>query len=568
MTTLATLPSTSKSSRDIVPTTHNSNHRILESHPVHQVVVSPATISGIRMTSTELVKQALEHDGYETPELNDVLYLHFKGYPRIEDTIRAYTNLKCLWLESNGLTQIENLDNMLHLRCLYLQKNLLTSIGSSLQGLQNLVQLDLSENRIETLEGLDTLQNLTSLNMAKNLLSSEDSIMHLTDCPALTTLDLSHNQLITLDDDDDLDGKLLEKKKDESLLTSLIENVFAKLSNRLVNLNMKGNPIVPSSPFFRKRMILALEKLRYFNEYPVFDVERASVDAWNVGGHEKELEVKKEWQIKKREEERKGLDDFRQWQAEIRAKKKRELEEESKSSNGDENPQQQKEREKMEIQKKERLRRAAEEGERERQLYALKDKDMTSNSSVRNPKDSQDPDRNFEADCTDADKVEKAHCDIVEERDGHEFSQDTNTTTPVSLDDRNVEKVACAKTDFFESTEPNTICEKQTQTSLDREEETTNRSCDEDNSPPFLSEVEYQEHLCCDKSITVLPEEKEDKLVQQHQHEQESVIISCNKEDILKTITSSSQMNFEDFERSALSKRNIAFRAPTDLPDM
>eukprot|EP00594_Rhizosolenia_setigera_P017518 CAMPEP_0178975300 /NCGR_PEP_ID=MMETSP0789-20121207/23053_1 /TAXON_ID=3005 /ORGANISM="Rhizosolenia setigera, Strain CCMP 1694" /LENGTH=198 /DNA_ID=CAMNT_0020663965 /DNA_START=960 /DNA_END=1552 /DNA_ORIENTATION=+ len=198
MTTLATLPSTSKSSRDIVPTTHNSNHRILESHPVHQVVVSPATISGIRMTSTELVKQALEHDGYETPELNDVLYLHFKGYPRIEDTIRAYTNLKCLWLESNGLTQIENLDNMLHLRCLYLQKNLLTSIGSSLQGLQNLVQLDLSENRIETLEGLDTLQNLTSLNMAKNLLSSEDSIMHLTDCPALTTLDLSHNQLITL----------------------------------------------------------------------------------------------------------------------------------------------------------------------------------------------------------------------------------------------------------------------------------------------------------------------------------------------------------------------------------
>lgn len=309
MTTLATLPSTSKSSRDVVPTTHNLNHRILESHPVHQVVVSPATISGIRMTSTELVKQALEHDGYETPELNDVLYLHFKGYPKIEDAICAYTNLKCLWLESNGLTQVENLDNMLHLRCLYLQKNLLTSIENSLQGLQNLVQLDLSENRIETIEGLDTLSNLTSLNMAKNLLSSEDSIMHLTDCPALTTLDLSHNQLITLDDDDDdddLDGKLLEEKKD--LLTTLIENVFAKLSNRLVNLNMKGNPIVPSSPFFRKRMILALEKLRYFNEYPVFDVERASVDAWNVGGHEKELEVKKEWHIKKREEERKGLD--------------------------------------------------------------------------------------------------------------------------------------------------------------------------------------------------------------------------------------------------------------------
>lgn len=227
----------------------------------------------------------------------------------------------------------------------------------------------------------------------------------------------------------------------------------------------------------------------------------------------------------------------------------------------------------MEIQKKERLLRAAEEGERERQLYAIKDKDMASNSSFRNPKDSQDPDPNFEADCTDADKVEKAHCDIVEERDGHEFSQDTTTTessTLISLDGRNVEKVECAKTDFFESTESNTICEKQTRKNLDREEETINRCCDEDNSPPFLSEVEYQEHLSCDKSITALPytKEEEDKLVQQRQQEQESVIISCNKEDILKTITSSSQMNFEDFERSALSKRNLAFCAPTDLPDM
>jgi len=32
------------------------------------------------MTLEELKKCALEHGGYETPELNDILYLHYKGY--------------------------------------------------------------------------------------------------------------------------------------------------------------------------------------------------------------------------------------------------------------------------------------------------------------------------------------------------------------------------------------------------------------------------------------------------------------------------------------------------------
>lgn len=32
------------------------------------------------MTLSELKLCALEHGGYETPELNDILYLHFKGY--------------------------------------------------------------------------------------------------------------------------------------------------------------------------------------------------------------------------------------------------------------------------------------------------------------------------------------------------------------------------------------------------------------------------------------------------------------------------------------------------------
>ena len=39
---------------------------------------------------------------YTTPEVNDQLYLHFKGYKEIRN-MQMFPNLKCLYFEGNGL---------------------------------------------------------------------------------------------------------------------------------------------------------------------------------------------------------------------------------------------------------------------------------------------------------------------------------------------------------------------------------------------------------------------------------------------------------------------------------
>ncbi|GMI31804.1 hypothetical protein TrCOL_g7453 [Triparma columacea] len=252
------------------------------------------------MNEKTLIDAALANGGYETPELNDKLYLHFKGYKRIEN-LEAYTGLASIWLDSNGFDKIENLGHLVKLRSLFLQKNLIPKI-ENVGMLSSLVHLDLSENRIRKVEGLGTLKNLQTLNLSKNFLETTESVLHLADCAAITNVDLSTNTL-----------------KEESIIT----DALGKMPS-LVACNMDGNPMVREVGNFRKKMINAVKKLRYMDR-PVFENERAGAEAWAEGGYELERKVKQEWAQKKRDSEKQSLQDFRDWQNELRKQKAEEL---------------------------------------------------------------------------------------------------------------------------------------------------------------------------------------------------------------------------------------------------
>ncbi|KAH8060827.1 hypothetical protein JL721_9049 [Aureococcus anophagefferens] len=217
-----------------------------------------------RMTKELLLASCLENDGYETPELNDNLYLHFKGFQRIEN-LEPYTGLKGLWLEANGLCQVEGLGHLGELRA----EPARTVHG--LDGLRNLVTLDLSENRIAVLSHLGAATpRLETLNIEQNALAGDDVIAALAAAP------------------------------------------------KLCGVNVSGNSCVSATPQFRKRCLLAMPLLAYLDR-PVFEGEREAAAAWAEGGHEAEQRCKRDFAQAKRDKDKRQMAEYRAWQAKVRA---------------------------------------------------------------------------------------------------------------------------------------------------------------------------------------------------------------------------------------------------------
>ena len=247
------------------------------------------------MTLEEIRQSCVENGGYETPELNEKLYLHFRGFKKIEN-LEPYTGVKAIWLDSNGLPRIEGLDTCIELRCLYMSKNLINKV-ENLTNLKELIQLDLSSNRIQRLEGLSSLPHLDSLNLSRNALTTPESIEHLKECPVLRTLDVTNNRL----------------EADEGFL-----EVF-KAMPMLVTLQINGNEATKIQTF-RKKMIYNIPALGYLDR-PIEEQERIAANAFMTGGAEAEKLAREQWRLKQQKDRHDQMVSFREWQKEQQARR-------------------------------------------------------------------------------------------------------------------------------------------------------------------------------------------------------------------------------------------------------
>ncbi|CAO1433177.1 unnamed protein product [Diamesa tonsa] len=236
------------------------------------------------MTKKVIADQCKRNKLYATPRLNDVLYLHFQGFHKIEN-LEDYTGLKCLWLESNAISKIEGLDNQPLLKSLFLQNNLIATV-ENLDNCKELDTLVLSHNYIKDLDNISSeiLPVLNTLNISHNQLKSIEGLEVLKQCHNISILDLSFNQI-----DDILVLKILGEMPMLHVLT------------------LTGNPVVSTITNYRKTMVLECKFLTYLDSRPVFPRDRACAEAWKRGGFAEEKKEHDSWNKEERRKIRRSV---------------------------------------------------------------------------------------------------------------------------------------------------------------------------------------------------------------------------------------------------------------------
>jgi len=229
-------------------------------------------LGGSEMTAKEL-RKIIDSDKrvyYRTEELNDKLYIHYKGWRELQN-LEGWTGLKTLYAECNAFSEITGLQTCTKIRSLFLQENCIKQI-SGLETLTDLWSINLSSNFIERIEGLSACTKLNTLIIAKNKIGFGGiaDIEQLADS-SVCSLDLQDNRL----EDPDI-----------------LPEVFARMSDLRV-LYLKGNPAAKKIVNYRKSLTAYCKDMRYIDDRPVFEDDRRCAEAFNRGGIEEERAEKR-----------------------------------------------------------------------------------------------------------------------------------------------------------------------------------------------------------------------------------------------------------------------------------
>src|SRR3990167_8174490 len=243
---------------------------------------------GIPKITLKYLKANCEYNrGYNTPELNDVLYLNHRGF-RVMENLDEYYNCKVLHLDGNGLRAIQNISHMHNLRSLFLHDNLLTKM----EGLSQFALLDtlnLANNMIEKIEGIENCVKLTKLDMSGNKLTDYDSVRNLRFNPKINILILKENKL----------------QYDERIIEMLGQELQVKY------LHLGGNEFVRNCKNYRRKLVVELPSLTWLDERGVDEQEQRLAKCFLEGGLEAEQLERQRIQQEKEDRHKRSLEEVR-----------------------------------------------------------------------------------------------------------------------------------------------------------------------------------------------------------------------------------------------------------------
>ena len=118
----------------------------------------------------------------------------------IDKSINFAPELKTLYLGSNSIKCVENIESLSNLSILELSNNKIEAADDLHTKLGQITRLDLDNNKIRSLVGCSKLYSLVELNVSSNKINDMDNVLPVSKLPCLESLNLQGNHVTTVVD--------------------------------------------------------------------------------------------------------------------------------------------------------------------------------------------------------------------------------------------------------------------------------------------------------------------------------------------------------------------------------